>query len=160
ESATGPACHRAEHGLKHLQPLLGREQRLLAGMDADGDDQAVAQTDRLADDIQMAVRDRIERAGIERGARHAPLYLGCRDLASRAGSAPQGIFISRPASNYLRKFGVFLSDGRFILEGPDETKLRWDETILVQREDVPKRRTGIQPLSKRRAEQGPKQRTV
>ena len=44
----------------HIQPFLGREQRLFAGMDADGDDQAVAQGDGVPDHVQMAVGDGIE----------------------------------------------------------------------------------------------------
>jgi hypothetical protein len=42
-------------------------------MDADGDDQAVAEDDGVLDHVEMAVGDRVKRAGIKRGARHVPL---------------------------------------------------------------------------------------
>ena len=60
EVAAGLGGDRAEHLPDHLQPLLGRKQRLFAGMDADGDDQAVAQADGVPDHVQMAVGDGIE----------------------------------------------------------------------------------------------------
>ena len=39
-------------------------------MDADGDDQAVAQADGVLDHVQMAVGDGVKRAGIKRDTGH------------------------------------------------------------------------------------------
>ena len=47
-----------------------RKQRGLAGMDADRQHQPVGEPRRLAHDIEMAVGDRVERAGIEGNSRH------------------------------------------------------------------------------------------
>jgi hypothetical protein len=120
-------------------------------MDADGNDQTVAQPDRLADDVEVTVGYGIEGSGIKRGTRHPPLYRAGRDVARRTGSAARRIFIFRRHSNHLRKFGVFLAGELFHPRWQDETKLRWDETILVRREDVPQRRVAIQPPAKRGA---------
>ena len=48
--------------------LLERQQRRLAMMRADGDDDPIEQRRALTDHIQMAEGQRVERAGIERGA--------------------------------------------------------------------------------------------
>ena len=60
EVAAGLGGDGREYRPDHLQALLGRKQRLFAGMDADGDDQAVAQADGVPDHVQMAVGDGIE----------------------------------------------------------------------------------------------------
>ena len=60
EGAAGLGGDRPEHLPDHRQPLFHRKQRLFAGMDADGDDQAVAQADGMPDHVQMAVGDGIE----------------------------------------------------------------------------------------------------
>ena len=56
--------------LEHRQPLLDGEHRRLAGMHADREHEPVGEACGLADDVEVAVGDRIERPGIERGARH------------------------------------------------------------------------------------------
>jgi hypothetical protein len=68
----GIRSHRAEYRPDHVQTLLGRKQRLFAGVDPDGDDQAVAKADGVLDDVQMTVGDGIKRAGIERDTGHKP----------------------------------------------------------------------------------------
>ena len=60
EVAAGRGGDGCEYRPDHLQPLLGRKQRLFAWMDADGDDQAVAHADGVPDHVQMAVGDGIE----------------------------------------------------------------------------------------------------
>ncbi len=60
ERAAGLGGDGCEYRPDHVQPLLGRKQRLLAGMDADRDDQAVAQADGVLDHVQMAVGDGVE----------------------------------------------------------------------------------------------------
>jgi len=44
-----------KHRLGHIEPLLRRKQRLFPGMNADRDDQAVAQADRVPDHIEVAI---------------------------------------------------------------------------------------------------------
>src|SRR5439155_20975613 len=50
--------------LDELDPLFGREQRLLALVHRDRDDRVIEQAQRALEDVEVAVRDRIERAGI------------------------------------------------------------------------------------------------
>ena len=78
-----------KHLADHLEPLLDRKQRLFAGMDADGDDQPVAQADGVPDHVQMAIGDGVEGAGIERDTGHKPVYPAPGGPASRAGSRPE-----------------------------------------------------------------------
>ena len=68
EAAARRSRDRPEHRLHHRQPLLGREQRLLAGMNADRHHELVAQRHGVADDVEMAVGDGIERPRIKRDA--------------------------------------------------------------------------------------------
>ncbi len=56
--------------LQHLQALADPEQRAFARMDTDCEDEPVGQCRRVADDVDMAVGDRVERAGIEGNSRH------------------------------------------------------------------------------------------
>jgi hypothetical protein len=82
EAAASLGGHGAEHLLHHRQPLLGREQRLLAGMDADRDDKLVAQGHGVPDNVQMAIGHGVERTWVEGNAGHAP-------LPTALGTAPQ-----------------------------------------------------------------------
>jgi hypothetical protein len=61
------------------------------------------------------------------------------------------IFISRRYQNQLGRHGVFPADDVFHLGKGNETKLQWHETVLAQREDVPKPLKAIQPPTKQRA---------
>ena len=55
------------HGrAQHVQPLLDREERLLGDVDRDGHDDPVGQREAPADQVLVALRRRIERAGIDR----------------------------------------------------------------------------------------------
>ena len=67
--------------LHHGAPLLGAEQRRLAGVSADRGDQAVGQPGRLPHHIQVAVGDGIERSAKSavrgmRGAYHTCANFG------------------------------------------------------------------------------------
>ena len=55
-------------GAEHRQPLLHREERLLRRVDGDGDDHPVGQGQAPADQVLVALRRRIERAGVDRDA--------------------------------------------------------------------------------------------
>src|SRR5206468_11780204 len=70
--------------------LTGAEERLLAGVGEDTDDDRVEDTGRAADDVQVPVRDRIERSGVDRD-RH-------RDSLSVRASLP----IDPPAASRRR----------------------------------------------------------
>jgi len=52
-----------------LYPLVGGEQRALAVVAGDADDQPVDDPGGSADNIRMAVGDRVKRAGINTDAR-------------------------------------------------------------------------------------------
>jgi hypothetical protein len=69
-------------------------------MDANGDDQFVAKADSLPDDVQMAVADGIEGAGIERDAGHGP-----RLTRPTIPCKPPG------STEMRRKPGFYLHDG-------------------------------------------------
>ena len=56
--------------LEHGEPLVGRKQRRLAGMNADREHQPVGKPHGFADDVEMAVGDGIERSGKKRNPRH------------------------------------------------------------------------------------------
>jgi hypothetical protein len=73
--------------------------------------------------------------------------------ASQGAPVPrrQGFLFSAQVSNHLQELGVFPAGAVFHPGRRHETKLQLDETILVQREDVPKRRVAIQLPIKRRA---------
>ena len=68
-------------------PLVGREQRPLAVVAGDADDQPVDDLGRAQDDVGMAVGDRIEGAGIDPDA---PLAHGLPSSASCGSSAVVG----------------------------------------------------------------------
>ena len=55
-------------GLHQFDALLQREQRALAGVDRHADHQLVEQPRGAGDHVEMAVGDRIERAGIQADA--------------------------------------------------------------------------------------------
>src|SRR5206468_1326174 len=50
---------------QHLAPLVDREQARLRLVDEDGDDDLVVQRGAPADDVEVAVGDRIEGAGAQ-----------------------------------------------------------------------------------------------
>ncbi len=62
-----------------LDPLVGGEQRALAVVAGDADDQPVDDPGGSADNVRMAVGDRVEGAGIDPDARlgHASPSLAC-----------------------------------------------------------------------------------
>src|ERR1700675_3713108 len=60
----------AYSGPKHLQPLLDREQRLLHYVDCHRHDELVGKGQAAADEVLMALRRWIERAGVDRNASH------------------------------------------------------------------------------------------
>ena len=92
KGAAGLGCNRLEHVPHHLEPLLDRKQRRFAGVKPNGDDQPVAQGDRMPDDVQMAVGDGIERAWIQRNAGHDPSYRAPGSPASRMGCCRTGCY--------------------------------------------------------------------
>ena len=63
ELAAGLARQRSAGLLEHGQPVVGGEQRRLAGMRADRDHQAVGKPRGLPDHVEMAVGDGVERPG-------------------------------------------------------------------------------------------------
>ena len=63
--ASGPQI-----SFSHGEPLVGRKQRRLAGMNADREHQPVGKPHGFADDVEMAVGDGIERSGKERNSWH------------------------------------------------------------------------------------------
>ena len=54
-----------EHGPDDVDALLHREERRLLGVDEDRDDDPVEQPRAARDDVDVAVRERIEGAGID-----------------------------------------------------------------------------------------------
>ena len=89
-----PHRNRSKNRLDHVQPFLGREQRLFARMDPDGDNQPVAQAHGMPDDIEVAVGDGVERAGIQGNAGHKPVY-------PAPGSPASGWFQPKPSTANL-----------------------------------------------------------
>src|SRR5665213_488507 len=78
ERLHGDALPRLRRKMRNLlrddgDALLGREQRTLAGVARDADDQAIDQLGRAQDYVGMAVGDRIEGAGINADADRAHL---------------------------------------------------------------------------------------
>ncbi len=68
-ASSGPAATSAARMTSTRS--VGRQQRRLARVLEDGDDDPVEHRDRPAQDVEVAVRDRIERAGVDREA-HPP----------------------------------------------------------------------------------------
>jgi hypothetical protein len=65
-------------------------------VDANGDNQLVAQADGLPDHVEMAIGDGIEGAGIKRNAGHGPVYPAAPGPASRrvpGNSVKNAVFI-------------------------------------------------------------------
>ncbi len=60
EGAAGLCRHRRKHLPDHVQTLLGRKQRLFAGVHSDGHNQPVTQDDGVPDHIQVAISDGVE----------------------------------------------------------------------------------------------------
>ena len=60
-----------EHGPRDLDPLVDREERRLLGVHEDRHDDAVEQPRAAQDDVDVAVGQRIERAGINGDRGHA-----------------------------------------------------------------------------------------
>ena len=57
-------------GPEHVQPLLDREERLLADVHGHRDDEAVGQGQAPADQVLVAPGQRIERAGVDGDTGH------------------------------------------------------------------------------------------
>ncbi len=85
--------------LDEIGALLDREDRRLAGMDADADDQPVADDGRLADDVDMAVGERVERAGVD-GDAHGQIRLAVSDLG--VGGRQRQVSLRRPRPSHPR----------------------------------------------------------
>ena len=72
---------RAMTSPDQLDALVQRKERRLVGVDADADDEAVEDPAAAADDVEVAVVDRVERAGVDgeavaqRGAHGVPPVL-------------------------------------------------------------------------------------
>ena len=123
---------------QHLQALLDRKQRLLAGMDPDRDDQPVARPHGVPDHVQMAVGDGVEGAGIKRDTGHGPVYPAPGGPASRAGSRQAGGPFTSFAGEPLPGLAASSIEPTVFRRNGHETKLRPDETIFGLREDVRK----------------------
>ena len=93
ERGAGLGRHRPADVVEHFQALLGREQRLLAGVDADRDNQPVAQGNGMPDHVQMAVGDGVEGTWIEGNARHGFL-LPRPALPGKPGGFPAGFSVN------------------------------------------------------------------
>ncbi len=106
--AAGLARHRLAALGQHVEPLLRRENRGLAGMDADGQHQAVANFGRLPDDIEMTVGDGVERPGIQGNARHSARLARQRPARKAAFQGRESVqqpltrFFDRPAGRTKR----------------------------------------------------------
>src|SRR6478735_6187569 len=67
---------------QHRDPFVGREQPVLAHVDADGDDDLVEELGGTTDDVEVAVGHRVERPGAD-SATH-----GCPSFRLGLGGAP------------------------------------------------------------------------
>ena len=97
--AAGTAPKRGRDLSEHGEPFLGRKQRRLAGMDADGEHQAVGQPHGAPHHVKMAVGNGVERPGKERGARHGGGL--AREPHSRKAVVPEGTAVSSPSRNAI-----------------------------------------------------------
>ena len=61
---------RDGRGAKHVGLFFDSEERRLAGMHADADDQRIDQLQRSLDDVEVALGDRVEGAGVEADTFH------------------------------------------------------------------------------------------
>ena len=59
-----------EHRARDLDPLVHREERRLFGVDGNRDEDAVEEPRAARDDVDVAVRQRIEGAGVDSEGRH------------------------------------------------------------------------------------------
>ncbi len=55
-----------DEGLDEGDALIGAEERVFAGVSANGDDELIEEGAAAGDDIEMAEGDRVERAGVDR----------------------------------------------------------------------------------------------
>ena len=88
----------ARNVAQHLDPLFEREHRGLAGMHPDRHHHPVGDAERMREHVEVAVGDRIERAGIERYSHGSAVAL-------------EPLSVGRPRP--LEK-----NDSRFIFPGP------------------------------------------
>src|SRR5690606_12950818 len=65
-------CRGCRFLFDQRKPLLKREKRRFRRVDANGNDQMINKFQRPLDNVQMAIRHRIESAGIKTDARHEP----------------------------------------------------------------------------------------
>src|ERR1700692_1320977 len=108
-------------------------------MDPDGDDQLVTQPDGAPDDVQVAVGDGIEGAGIKRDTGHKLVYRAPGGRASR-GVPPIPPISCPPRPEPLWGSGRLLGKPiMFRPGGGDETKLGQNETNFCPGEDIRKR---------------------
>ena len=70
--ATGFRDDRSGLGVHHRHTLLQGEQRRFVPVDRDADHQTVHQRHSAPDDIDMAKRHRVERAGVKTDAHEGP----------------------------------------------------------------------------------------
>ena len=79
--------HALDRGTGHGHPLLEAEDRLLAGVGGDAEDDPVEQAGRAGDDVRVPVGDGIEGAGIDDGDHEAsPQDETARILAATPGT--------------------------------------------------------------------------
>jgi hypothetical protein len=117
--------------VEHLQALLSRKQRLLAGVDADRDNQPVAEGNGMPDHVQMAVGDGVEGTWIEGNARHGSV-LPRPARPGKPGRFPAGFFANPDFSAMSESAELFRP------RGSHETKPGANETISRIGEDVRK----------------------
>ena len=110
ELTTGLGRNRRKHLAHHLEAFLHREQRFFTRVHPDRDNQTVAQPNGAPEHVQMAIGDGIEGAGIERDARHKPLYPAPGGRASGA-AYPSRAAYAGSALNQFRTSGVSQAGG-------------------------------------------------
>src|SRR5665213_34189 len=96
----GGAVERLGDVVAHdLDPLVGREQRPLAVVAGDADDEVVDDLRRAANDVEMAVGDRIEGAGVDPHPRLTHLPFPSSLSGSPASSSPSPATSGRRATD-------------------------------------------------------------
>jgi hypothetical protein len=79
----------AEAAAEKAEPFLQREKRMLLVVVGDGDDDFIEQFSGAIDDIEVAVRDRIEAARINGAADHGDECRMTNDECRMAGGEPR-----------------------------------------------------------------------
>ena len=104
----------ANRGANELHPLLDREQRLLGDVDGDGDDEAIDESETAADEVLVAARDRVERAGVEGDSGH-----GAGEFGLVRRDAQQGNFCRRQVSDVRCQLSETVAVSAFLQLTPD-----------------------------------------